>query len=61
MLLSAMKLQMQPMLLSTSYNSLATVLSNLQHSFTEVAQKCYHYIHSLPSVKQPPSKLVIRT
>jgi hypothetical protein len=48
------------MLLSTSYNSLSTVLSNLRHCFTEVAQKCYYYIHSLPGSKQPASKLVIR-
>ncbi|KAK3048525.1 Telomerase reverse transcriptase [Extremus antarcticus] len=59
--LSALKLQMQPMLLSTSYNSLPTVLSNLRHSFIEVAQKSYHYIHSLPASKQPPNKLITRT
>lgn len=58
---SALKLQMQPMLLSTSYNSLPTVLSNLRHSFIEVAQKSYHYIHSLPASKQPPNKLITRT
>ncbi|KAK5164075.1 Telomerase reverse transcriptase [Saxophila tyrrhenica] len=57
---SALKLQMQPMLLSTSYNRVPTVLSNLHHSFTEVAQKCYHYIHSLSQAKQPPPRLLIR-
>lgn len=47
------------MLLSTSYNSVPTVLSNLHHAFTEVAQKSYHYIRSLPSSKQPADKLLI--
>lgn len=56
---STLKLQMQAMLLSTTYNSLQTVLSNLYHSFTEVAQKTYYYIHSLPAAKQPSNDLVI--
>lgn len=50
---------MHAMLLSTSYNSLETVLSNLYHTFTEVAQKSYHYVKSLPSGQQPASKLMI--
>lgn len=58
---SALKLQMHAMLLSTNYNSISTVLSNLHHSFTEVAQKSYHYIRSLPVAKQPPVQLVIST
>jgi hypothetical protein len=56
---SALKLQMQPMLLSTSYNSLATVLSNLNNVFTTVALKAYHYIRSLPAAKQPSSRLIV--
>lgn len=59
--LSALKLQMNPMLLSTRYNSLQTVLSNLYHSFSEVAQKSYHYIRSLPANKRPGDRLIIRT
>ena len=47
------------MLLSTAYNQSQTVLSNLYHCFTEVAQKSYHYIRSLPSAKQPSGKLLI--
>ncbi|KAK5134325.1 hypothetical protein LTR08_006754 [Meristemomyces frigidus] len=58
--LNALKLQMHAMLLATSYNSLQTVLSNLYHSFSEVAQKSYHYMRSLPAEKQPGDKLVIR-
>jgi len=58
--LNALKLQMQAMLLSTSYNSVQTVLSNLTHSFSEVAQKAYHYIKSLPPGKQPDDRLIIR-
>ncbi|KAK5122386.1 hypothetical protein LTR85_003970 [Meristemomyces frigidus] len=57
--LNALKLQMHAMLLSTNYNSLSTVLSNLYHSFSEVAQKTHHYIRSLPAEKQPGDKLVI--
>lgn len=56
---SALKLQMHAMLLSTTYNRLETVLSNLAHSFEEVAQKSYHYIRSLPPVKQPPDKMIL--
>ncbi|PIA90296.1 Telomerase reverse transcriptase [Cercospora beticola] len=59
-LLNALKLQMRAMLLSTSYNSPCTVLTNLYHIFVEVAQKSYHYIRSLPHGKQPPGKLTIR-
>lgn len=51
---------MLPMLLSTSYNSMVTVLANLHHGWSEVAQKAYYYITSLPAVRQPSNKLVIR-
>lgn len=57
--ISALKLQIQPMLLSTSYNCPTTVLRNLYHAFTEVASKSYHYIRSLPVRKQPENKLFI--
>lgn len=57
--LSALKLHMRAMHLSTSYNSLETVLSNLHHAFNEVACKSYAYIKSLPNEKQPSSKLII--
>ncbi|KAM0721837.1 hypothetical protein Q7P37_002762 [Cladosporium fusiforme] len=59
--LNALKLHMRAMHLSTSYNSLETVLSNLHHAFNEVAHKSYAYIKSLPNGKQPSSKLIIRT
>jgi len=57
--LNALKLQMHAMLLSTSHNSLRTVFSNLYHSFSEVAQKTRHYIHSMPADKQPGDRLII--
>jgi len=57
--LNALKLHMRTMHLSTSYNSVATVLSNLYLAFNEVAMKSYSYIKSLPSSKQPASKLMI--
>lgn len=57
--LNALKLQMHAMLLSTKYNSLQTVFSNLYHTFSEVAQKSYHYIRSLPADKQPGDGLII--
>lgn len=57
--LNALKLHMRTMHLSTSYNTIETVLTNLHHAFNEVAYKSYSYIKSLPSGKQPTSKLII--
>lgn len=57
--LNALKLHMRAMHLSTSYNSIDTVLNNLHHAFNEVAHKSYSYIKSLPNNKQPSSKLII--
>jgi telomerase reverse transcriptase len=57
--LNALKLHMRTMHLSTNYNSVATVLTNLYCAFDEVAQKSYSYLKSLPSSKQPASKLMI--
>lgn len=57
--LNALKLHMRTMHLTTSYNSVATVLTNLYCAFDEVAQKSYSYVKSLPSIKQPASKLMI--
>lgn len=57
--LNALKLHMRAMHLSTSYNSVETVLNNLHHAFNEVAHKSYSYIKSLPNNKQPSSKLII--
>ena len=57
--LNALKLYLRTMYLSTSYNSVTTVLTNLYCAFDEVAKKSYSYIKSLPSSKQPASKLMI--
>ncbi|KAK0836388.1 Telomerase reverse transcriptase, partial [Friedmanniomyces endolithicus] len=57
--LNAVKLQMHAMLLSTKYNSVQTVWANLYHSFSEIALKSYHYIHSLPAGKEPGEGLVV--
>ncbi|KAK4951839.1 Telomerase reverse transcriptase [Elasticomyces elasticus] len=57
--LNALKLQMHAMLLSTKYNSKQTVFANVYHSFSEVAQKSYHYTHSLPAGKRPEERLLI--
>ncbi|TKA71880.1 hypothetical protein B0A55_06334 [Friedmanniomyces simplex] len=59
--LAALKLQMHAMLSSTKYNSVQTVFANLYHSFSEIAQKSYHYMRSLPAGKQPGGRLLIRT
>ncbi|KAI7675364.1 hypothetical protein KC318_g994, partial [Hortaea werneckii] len=59
--LNALKLQMHAMMLSTAYNSERTVFMNLYHSFVEVALKTYHYVHSMPTHKQPEHRLIIRT
>lgn len=58
-ILNALKLHMRAMHLSTSYNSIETVLNNLHHAFNEVAHKSYSYIKSLPNDKQPTSKLIL--
>jgi len=57
--LNALKLHMHAMLLSTKYNSIDTVLTNLYHAFADVAQKTYHYIRSMPGCKQPGGSLLI--
>jgi telomerase reverse transcriptase len=57
--LNALKMHMRAMHLSTNYNSIETVLTNLHHAFNEVAHKSYSYIKLLPNNKQPSSKLII--
>lgn len=57
--LNALKMHMRAMHLSTNYNSIETVLTNLHHAFNEVAHKSYSYIKLLPNSKQPSSKLII--
>ena len=57
--LNALKLHMRAMLLSTRYNAIDTVLANLYHAFSEIAQKTYHYIRSMPVRKQPNDNLLI--
>jgi telomerase reverse transcriptase len=57
--LNALKMHMRAMHLSTDYNSIETVLTNLHHAFNEVAHKSYSYIKLLPNSKQPSSKLII--
>ena len=56
---SLLKLHMHTMLLSTSFNQMETVLGNLYHGFTDVAERCMHYMVSLGTAKQPPHALVI--
>lgn len=56
-MVSMLKLHMQTMLLSTSFNLLEIVLSNLYHGFTYIAERCLHYMNSLG--RQPSSQLVI--
>jgi telomerase reverse transcriptase len=59
--LNAFKIQAHAMFLDTSFNSLATVFSNLYDSFTETAMKMWTYAKCFPSVKRPGASLVIRT
>ena len=59
--LNALKIQMHGMFLDSSFNALSTVLVNLYHIYTETAQKCFAYIKSLPTQKQPSAKLLIKT
>ncbi|QIX00073.1 hypothetical protein AMS68_005590 [Peltaster fructicola] len=58
--LNALQMQMHGMLISTAHNAVETVLANLFRIFTGVAQKTYHYVHSLPAKSKPAEKLVIR-
>lgn len=59
--LNALKLQMHSMFLDSSFNAITTVLSNLYHSYTETAQKCFAYIKGLPAQKRPSSRLLSQT
>ncbi|GAB7337712.1 hypothetical protein MBLNU457_g2995t1 [Dothideomycetes sp. NU457] len=59
--LSLLKLHMHSMLLSTSFNEEATVKKNLYFAFTDIAQRCLHYIKRLSSSRCPSSQLVINT
>jgi telomerase reverse transcriptase len=47
------------MFLDTSFNSLATVLTNIYESFLETATKMWTYVKCLPAQKRPGAKLVI--
>jgi len=49
------------MYLDTTYNSTATVLSNIYTSFLETATKMWTYARCLPINKQPGTKLLIKT
>jgi hypothetical protein len=55
----AFKIQAHAMFLDTSFNSLATVLTNIYESFVETATKMWTYIKCLPAQKRPGTKLVI--
>jgi hypothetical protein len=46
------------MFLDTSFNSLATVFSNIYESFVETALKMWTYVKCLPAQKRPGTKLV---
>lgn len=47
------------MFLDTSFNSLATVLSNIFIAFVETASKTWTYAKCLPTGKQPGTELMI--
>ena len=46
------------MFLDTSFNSIATVLSNIYRAFIETANKTWTYAKCLPAGKQPGTKLM---
>ena len=54
-----LKLHMRTMLLSTAFNTLETVLSNLHHAFVDTAERSFYYMKSLPANKQPSGSLLI--
>ncbi|TAQ91363.1 hypothetical protein B7494_g281 [Chlorociboria aeruginascens] len=59
--LDSFKIQAHAMFLDTSFNSLATVLSNVHSAFIESATKMWTYNRCLPSGKQPGRRLIIST
>lgn len=47
--------------LDTAFNTVATVMMNIYQSFVLTGMKCFRYIKSLPTAKQPHVSLVIST
>lgn len=48
------------MLLSTQFNTIQTVQSNLENAFKDFAGKCVRYIKALGKNRRPRQKLLIR-
>ncbi|KAL5463064.1 hypothetical protein PMIN06_001306 [Paraphaeosphaeria minitans] len=59
--LNGFKIQLQAMLIDTSFNSVATVLANLYQSFHEAAVRCFEYARSLSKARPIHSSLLIST
>lgn len=59
--LNAFKIQTHKMFLDTTFNSLATVLSNLYQNFVESAMKYYRYVKCMAANQQPRASLMIST
>ena len=59
--MGAFKIQMHAMLLDTSLNSRALVMSSLYQNFAETGIKMYRYVKSLPRQRKPTERMMIRT
>lgn len=58
---SGFKIQLQAMLIDTSFNSVPTVLANVFQSLHEAAVRCAEYARSLAKTRPVRSKLLIST
>jgi hypothetical protein len=56
---SGFKIQLQAMLIDTSFNGVPTVLANLYQSFHEAAVRCFEYARSLRKARPIHSSLLI--
>jgi hypothetical protein len=56
---SGFKIQLQAMLIDTSFNSVPTVLANLYQSFHEAAARCFEYVRNLCKARPIHSSLLI--
>lgn len=57
-MLSALAIQMHTMLLDTTHNSIASVLSNMYLLMSECATRTLHYIQCLPVARRPSSQVL---
>lgn len=55
-----LKIHAHTMLLSTQFNTIQTVQTNLANAFKDFARKCARYVKALGKRNRPSAKLMIR-